>query len=474
MSQVLSDKKNLLNSEYYVDNKLVSLSSVLFKYNKLFVVYRRDNISTAHSYLLGLLKCEKNHTNMERMVEQVPEHAYHQYHNFLSESKWDSRQVNNKTALETSALLEGCRLKSGKPTGYIIDESSHLKKGKDSVGVARQYAGVSGKVDNCQVAVYSSLCNEENVSIINVKLFLPEQWTQDKERCNKAGIPESEQVFKTKPQLALEMIRSDKKLGVQFEWIGGDGLYGHNTELTHGLDADDLFYVLDIHKDELIYLEKPTISVPPKKGTKGRTPTNLKADKPTLRIDTYYQSLTQEDWKNVKVRKTTKGWKHVLVHTVAVWHWDGIEENARQRTLVITRTLDKNPKVKFSFSNGEIGEYTNAEYAYFQCNRYWVERSFDDAKNELGLSGYQIRKWNAWQHHQSLTMMACMYMLTLKVLRKPEYQLMSLRDIRIMIIANLFSDHETVSKLHNQMLERHKNRKRDIDRFYKNKNDFKV
>lgn len=472
MSQVLSDKKNLQKIEYFADNQSLTLKGFLSKFDKLFVVHRRDNMSKASSYLLGLLKCEKNHTNMERMVEQVPDQSYHQYHNFLSESKWDYQQVNNKTAMETSALLESCKAKSGKPTGYIVDESSHLKKGKESVGVARQYAGVSGKVDNCQVAVYSSLCNEENVSIINVKLFLPEQWTEDKERCDKVGIPVGEQVFKTKPQLALEMIKSDRKLGIQFDWIGGDGLYGHNTELTHGLDAEGLFYVLDVHKDELFYLEKPALSIPLKTSKKGRTPTNLKADKPTFRIDNYYQGLSQEHWEKVKVRRTTKGWKYVFVHTVAVWHWDGKEENARARTLVITRTLDKKPKVKFSFSNGEVEEYTKEEYAYFQCSRYWVERSFDDAKNELGLSGYQIRKWNAWQHHQSLTMMACLYMLNHKVARMPEYELMSLRDTRIMIIAHLFSDQETVSKLHNQMLIRHKNRKRDIDRFYKTENDF--
>lgn len=467
MCQVLSDKKNLHKSDYFNDNERVTLAEFFFEFRNLFVVHRRDNISKARSYMLGLLKCEKNHTNMERMVEQVPEQAYHQYHNFLSESKWDSRQVNDQTALKTSVLLANSKAKSGKPTGYIIDESSHLKKGTESVGVARQYAGVSGKVDNCQVAVYSSLCNEDKVSIMNVRLFLPEEWTNDKERCNKAGIPEDQQAYKTKPQLALEMIKWDKKLGVQFDWIGGDGLYGHNTELTHGLDDEGLFYVLDVHKDELFYLDEPTFSIPLKTSNKGRTPTNLKADKPTFRIDNYYKSLTPEQWKKVKVRKTTKGWKYVLVHTVSIWHWDGKEENARQRTLVITRTLESKPKVKFSFSNGQVYEYTKEEYAYFQCNRYWVERSFDDAKNELGLSGYQIRKWNAWQHHQSLTMMACLYMLMLKVARKPEYELMSLRDTRIMIIANLFSDQETISKLHNQMLVRHKNRKRDIDRFYK-------
>ena len=79
---------------------------------------------------------------MECMVEQVPEQAYHQYHNFLSESKWDYKLVNDRTALETSNLLEKCKAKIGKPTGFILDKSSHLKKGKKSVGVARQYAGV--------------------------------------------------------------------------------------------------------------------------------------------------------------------------------------------------------------------------------------------------------------------------------------------------------------------------------------------
>jgi len=289
------------------------------------MVYRRSNLDKAYSYILGLFKCQKNHTNLERMVEEVPEQAYHQYHNFLSESKWDYEQVNNKTALEASVLLASCKAKSGKPTGFIIDESSHLKKGKESVGVARQYAGVSGKVDNCQVAVYGSLCNEGNATIMDVRLFLPEKWIEDKKRCDKAGIPKANQIFKTKPQLALDMIKSQKELGVQFDWIGGDGLYGHNTELTRGLDVEGFFYVLDVHKDELIYLEKPTFSIPLKQGKKGQVPTNLKADKPSFRIDDYCTNLSPKQWERVKVRKTTKSWKYVFAHKVSVWHWDGKE-----------------------------------------------------------------------------------------------------------------------------------------------------
>jgi uncharacterized protein YebE (UPF0316 family) len=117
--------------------------------------------------------------------------------------------------------------------------------------------------------------------------------------------------------------------------------------------------------------------------------------------------------------------------------------------------------VKFSFSNGRITEYSREEYAYFQCNRYWVERCFDDVKNELGLSGYQVRKWIAWQHHQSLVMMAALNVLTIRIAQKPEYELMSVRDAGIMIIAQLFDGQETISKVHDQMTLRHKNRQRD-------------
>jgi SRSO17 transposase len=183
MTQVLSDKKN-----FYKKSKIIDFQgfNLFFQdWKNLFKVYRRDNSSVAISYILGLMKCEKNHTNIERMVEENPEQAYHQYHNFLCESKWDYVAVNNKTALETSALMLRCKEKSNKPTGFIIDESSHLKKGTESVAVARQYAGVSGKVDNCQVAVYGSLCNEENTTIIDTRLFLPQKWVEDKDRYSK-------------------------------------------------------------------------------------------------------------------------------------------------------------------------------------------------------------------------------------------------------------------------------------------------
>ena len=191
---------------------------------------------------------------MERIVEQVKDSDYKRYIHFLSVSKWSASDVNSATMKLVDSSLREQKIKSGMPTGLIIDITSHLKKGLKSVGVSRQYAGVVGKVDNCQVSVHASLGNEKFCSLVGTELFLPEVWTNNKGRCDAAGIPESDQKFQTKPELALKLIKQAIDSGVEFDFIGGDGLYGHNSELTRALDRLEQFYVLDVHKDELVFL----------------------------------------------------------------------------------------------------------------------------------------------------------------------------------------------------------------------------
>ncbi len=466
MTQIQSKKKFCqkfpkirLSRTYIVD--------CLKYYRDVFIVHRRDNSQTAENYLGGLLICEKGHANMERMEEEIEDSEYRAYQHFISNSKWDYKEIISRLSLDASNVLKKNKKKSGVPTGYIVDESSHLKKGKESVGVSNQYAGVAGKIDNCQVAVYSSLVNDTRATIINEKLFLPKSWTSSKARCDKAKIPEQDRIYKTKPELALEMIDADIERGVEFDWIGGDGLYGHNYQLTKGLDERGKLYVLDVHKDERVFLEKPNLFIPEKKKVRGRTPKKLKAEEKTYRLDQYASSLQETDWETVKVRKTAKGWLKLEVHVTDTWVWDGQEDQARRRTLVITKTLDKKPKVKYSFSNGKSDEYTYKEYAYFQVQRYWVERTFDDTKNELGLSDYQIRKWIGWHHHQSLVMLAALFLLKDKIEKEQEYPLMSIRDARILIIIELFGTEEQYDKRLEQMKIRHRNRQKDIDRYYR-------
>jgi SRSO17 transposase len=442
------------------------LDDYLHDYTQYFKVYRRDNSPTARAYLDGLLVCEKGQANMERMEEQVSGSVYRQYQHFLSNSSWDPVPVVRQVACDMSAVCLTQQRKTGLPTGVIVDESATVKKGNASVGVGRQYAGVVGKVENCQVGVYASLCHDTSATLINERLFVPEAWAEDPERCQKAGIPEDAQQHQTKPQLALDMIDELGKLGIQWDWIGGDGLYGHSYELTTGLDERDLFYVLDVHRDERIYEEEPQIAVPPRTHPQGRPPTQLRADREPIRLDRYCVALSSDDWELVKIRKSQKGWVKRKVHVATVWVWDGKEAKARRRTLIISKTLGRKPKTKYSVSNGTRKEYTVQEYAYFQTQRYWVERCFDDAKNELGMSDYQVRKWQGWHHHHALVMMASLFLLKERLTQQEAVPLMSLRDARLLLIARLFGTDEDVESCLTQMRVRHEKRQKSIDWWY--------
>jgi len=425
--------------------------------------------------MCGLLESEKGKGNMERIEEQsrnvLP---YHQYQHFLTNSPWSSELLQRKLSNDLSGLLEKEKEKTGKPTGLLLDESSHLKKGKSSVGVARQYAGIIGKVENCQVGVYSSLCNGSRASLLDERLFLPKEWIEDKQRRTEGGIPE-EMTYKTKPELGLEMVKSAQENGVLFDWVGGDGLYGNNYELAVGLESLEVLFVLDIHKDQSIYTVEPIIFLPERKSSKGRPPSRYKTTEQAQRVDKYAQSLKATDWKEITIRKTTKGWLKAWIHCVSVWVWNKKEEKARQRTLVIQRVIREDnqiTQVKYSLSNGTLEEYSVEEFAFFQAQRYWVERTFDDAKNELGLSDYQVRKWNAWHHHHAIVMLAMLFMLKEQIDKEKKYPLMSIADARKivlkLIIETIYPSKSPIEMEIERMNKRHRKRKKSIDWHFKN------
>jgi len=408
---------------------------------------------------------------MERMEERDDSLPYHQYQHFLTNSPWSYKGLIKQVGNDASAVMIEERKKTGHPTGFLIDESGHLKKGSESVAVSRQYAGVMGKVDNCQVGVYASLCNGERSTLVNERLFIPQEWAEDEARCKKAGIPAEDQVHKTKPALALEMIDEAIADKIAFDWVGGDGLYGHNYELSRELDARNLLFLLDVHKDQRIYTSEPDLFIPEKKPGSGRPPTAYKTLAKAVRVDNYAEELNLKDWKKVSIRKTTKGWLKGWMHCVKVWVWDGKEPKARQRTLVIRKITANNGAVaetKYSLSNGTLEEYTIEQFAFFQAQRYWVERNFDDAKNELGMSDYQVRKWNGWHHHHAIVLMAMLFMTRERIDHEADYPLMSLADARKMVmvlIAQAIIPPQTSVRREIDNMKR----KKSIEWYYKNR-----
>ena len=163
--------------------------------------------------------------NMLHMAEVVPEADARNLPQFLTHSKWDARAVMDHVAHEANKLLgdehNAC---------LLIDESAFPKQGKKSVGVARQWLGRLGKVDNGQVGVFGALCRDILAAPVDARLYLPKEWTDDPSRCTEAGIPESEQVFRTKDELAVEIISHARQQGLKFGWVAADAGYGKSPE----------------------------------------------------------------------------------------------------------------------------------------------------------------------------------------------------------------------------------------------------
>lgn len=446
------------------------LTEYLQDYEQVLKTETRDTSMLAERYISGLLHTERGKGNIERMLEEVEidgeGDGYQQVQQFISDSPWDAIDVVEKVACDTSSLYASQPGYQEHDVGYIIDESAHLKKGTQSVGVARQYAGVVGKVENCQVGVYASLVWHSRTTLINTRLYLPEGWTEDEERCEKAGIPEDARVHKTKQHLALDMLKADMANGVRFGWVGGDGLYGHGYELSHAVDDLGLTFLFDVHCDQPVYLDEPAIFVPEKMPGRGRTPTRPKTDAQPITVKAYQEGLCEGDWQDVTVRDTTKGVLTLSMHVKRVWVWDKEELQARCWTLVISRNKAEN-KLKYSLSNADADTTPLQQFAYRQAQRYWVERSFQDAKSEIGMSDYQVRKWKGWYHHMALVILATSFIVQERLLNRNDYPLLSCRDVRLLIIALLTQDKQLVDKRLKQMQTRHTQREKDIQRHFK-------
>jgi SRSO17 transposase len=291
------------------------------------------------------------------------------------------------------------------------------------------------------------------------------EWTSDKSRCKSGGIPTTEIKYKTKLELALEMITYQKQKGTRFHWIGGDGLYGHDSKFRSSIDSMGLLYMLDIHSTDGVYIEKPTISIPSKQSKRERKPTLPKADKTRIKVCDIAKELTQEDWKTYTVRDTVKGPLVIDVWVKEVYRWDEEQTNCRKELLVIRRSKNEKGEYEYKYSlcNADINKYSWLQLARAQAQRYFVERGFEDAKQEAGMSQYQLRGWLAWHHHIALVMLSMLFVLTEKIEYKNEFPLLSARDVRE-IIARTYAQQDNVLEI---MILRHKRRQDDIDRYYR-------
>lgn len=427
----------------------------MLHYDDFFKTLRSNQFNKAQQYISGLFQSYKS--NIERMSEVLPNSDYYQIQHFISESPWDAQQLMDEVAKETSLLFEG-----EENVCLYFDESAHTKKGNKSVGVGRQYSGQLGKVDNCQIAVYAALSAGTHYSLIDTRLFLPKDWTDDKKRCEKAGIPKDRRRFKTKLELALEMLEHHKKAGTRFNWVGGDGFYGHDIKFRKSVSDAGFTYMLDIHETDGVYLEQPNISIPEKTAIRGRKPILLKADKQRIKVKMIASDAQPDQWNTYKLRDAAKGPLIIEGIIKEVYTWNEKSETAQKEILVLRRNKNEGGQYeyKYSLTNADLRIHEPLILFQIQGQRYFIERAFEDAKQEAGMSQYQVRGWLAWHHHMALVMLSQLFVLTEKVAFKEECPLLSAGDVRE-IIVKTYAQRKDVMEI---IRERHKRRQDDIDR----------
>ena len=457
--------EELIRFETYADE----LYQCIEGYADLFTSRTHTYIEKAKQYVSGLFQSEKS--TIETISDMVEGSDLQNLNHFISQSPWDATAVMGRIGQDTQSLLQQVAEQTGQKVGYVVDESGWRKQGTLSVGVGRQYLGSLGKVDNGQVAVFGSLICGNERGLVNTRLFLPEDWTKDAKRCDKAGVPEAARTFQTKPMLALEMIREDRQRGLQFDWVGGDGLYGHDSKFRYGLADDGERYVLDVHSDDQVYLTPPHPSIPERQGTRGRHPTRYQVDETDeqpIDVKQIVETSDESEWKQFSYRDGTKGahTRQVLVKPVSTWN--GEDATPRQELLIISRAVDGSA-LKYSLSNLTLdGEPLSwCELLLLQMQRYWVERTFEDAKSEVGMDEYQVRMWRAWHHHIALSMLALLFMLQQRLAHQEDMPLLSCRDIRWILTQVLPKKAKTLQEVLDLIKARHRRRQYDIDRCFR-------
>ena len=409
-------------------------------------------------YLCGLMQARRK--NMERMAEVVPESDDQALQHFLSNSPWDARAVLGQVASEADALLGGTP-----DSALLIDESGFTKKGRHSVGVARQWNGRLGKIDNCQVGVFAALSRGPAATLIDARLYLPGSWVENRDRCEAAGIPEAARRAQSKAQLALEMVRANRRLGVRFAWVGLDGGYGKDGGLLRTLEDDGEVFVADVHSNQLVYLEDPCPRVPASLGGRGRKRTRLIAQTEALRVDAWVHGQPPSAWQRLRLRDSTKGALQIEVLHRRVWLWDGKETQARCWHLLVRREITAAQEIKYTLSNAST-ETSTQRLAQMQAQRYWIERAFQNGKSQAGLDHYQARGWVSWHHHMALVMMAMLFMVEERSACCDTYPLLSCADVETLLAHILPRRDVDLAEVIRQLEIRHSKRRASIDYAY--------
>jgi SRSO17 transposase len=260
----------------------------------------------------------------------------------------------------------------------VIDESGFLKKGLHSAGVARQYSGTAGRIENCQIGVFLAYASEQGHTLLDRELYLPKEWTDDRERCRRAGVPD-ERAFATKPRLARQMLERAFEAGVRLAWVTGDSVYGDDRVLRLWLEERTQAYVLAVSGKETVWINHAQ-----------------------RQVKAILAELPSAGWERLSAGAGSKGprvyeWRRVEVSDPPPPGW--------KRWLLVRRRIS-DPREMTGYLTLARAHTSLSTLVRVAGTRWTVEESIQTAKGEVGLDHSEVRRWSGWYRHITLAMAA--------------------------------------------------------------------
>ena len=372
------------------------------------VLRHADRVAPFQSYCVGLLLPgdRKSVEPMAARVQPARVQAAHQsMHHFVAKSEWSDDAVLAAVRARVLPTIA----QRGPIRALIIDDTGIPKKGKHSVGVARQYCGQLGKQDNCQVAVSLSAANDHASLPIAYRLYLPHEWCDDPARRTQAGIPD-DIVFQTKPQIALDQLRGAVAAGINAAFVLADAGYGNDTDFRDGITEIGLPYAVGIQATTTLW-PPGTEPLPPKQWSGRGRPTSA------IRRDAAHQpvsakqlalGLPEQAWRRVSWREgtNTRLTSRFAAVRVRPAHRDYRRPTPRpEEWCLIEWPPDEVEPTKYFLSTLPP---TISRRALVNATklRWRIERDYQDLKQELGLGQYEGRGWRGFHHHATLCIAA--------------------------------------------------------------------
>jgi SRSO17 transposase len=362
-------------------------------------------------YMVGQFsKLERK--SIEPMALQVEGGTIRGMQRFISDISWDEDQmVWNYHQLVADDL--------GDPEGVLLfDETGFVKKGQESVGVARQYCGTLGKVENCQVGVFAGYASRHGYALVDTRLFLPEEWFSDAyaTRRTTCHVPQA-LTFQRKPQLAAAMLHALRQEGLlPFKYVVADCLYGNSPDFLDAVDACvGVTTLVAIPGETRCWLQRPRTEDKTYlyKGEARSKRVVVDAVPAACSVATVAANLPASSWYCRKVSEGTKG---PIEYAFARQRVTLCKEGLPERTvwLVIKRTVGVTPLYSYYISNAPVSTPWRT-FVWLSGVRWAIEQCFEEGKTELGMDHYEVRKYTGWHHHMLTTMLAHFFLWHLKL-----------------------------------------------------------